>query len=55
MRQKSSNYQPMTDREIEIINMDIPERSVSAQVKEEMVNAVSKIHAKLHLMYTMGI
>ena len=55
MQQKSRSSNPMTTQEIKALTREIPIRSATSEEKEEMANAFSKIHTKLHLLYTMGI
>jgi hypothetical protein len=55
IQQKIRSSTPMTSQEIKALIREIPVRSATSEEKEEMANAVSKIHTKLHLLYTMGI
>lgn len=54
MQQKIDSYTPLTPLEVQVLTK-IPIRPATSEEKEEMTKAVSKIHTKLHFLYTLGI
>ena len=55
MQQKIDSYTPLTPHEVQVLTRKVPIRPATSEEKEEMTKAVSKIHTKLHLLYTLGI
>ena len=55
MQQKINSYKPLTTKEVQVLTRKIPLRQATSEEKEDMTKAVSKLHTKLHLLYTLGV
>ena len=55
MLQKLSSYNPLMNKEVQVLKRDIPLRKSTPEEKDDMTKAAKKVLTKLHLIYTMGI
>ena len=55
MQQKINSYIPLTTKDVHVLTRKIPLRQATSEEKDDMTKAVSKLHTKLHLLYTLGV